>query len=84
MEKERKDMNVLIDEILNVCGGEDGPVDFQIMKYDRDNSKVFMNIMTKNEFLKLDDQNEIKQALLKFQKESNKFLKEIQEKIENM
>lgn len=84
MENERKKMNDVIDGFLDMMGGEDGPIDFQIMKYNRDNSKVFMNIMTKNEFLKLDDQNEIKQALLKFQKESNKFLKEIQEKIENM
>ena len=83
IKKENEKINDFVDMFLDMFGGEDGPVDFQIVKYDKENRDLFKKIMTNDKFLKLEEEHELKQTLLKFQKESNKFLKELYSKIED-
>lgn len=80
MEESRK----FINSFLEIFGVEDGPVDFQIMKFNRNNDDIFKEIMTNEKFLKLEDENILKQTLLKFQRESETFLKDLYSKVEKI
>lgn len=82
--KKMKESRDLINSFLEMFGGEDGPVDFQIMKFNRNNNEIFQKIMTNKNFLTLDDKDILKQTLLKFQKESETFLKDLYSKVENI
>lgn len=80
----RKKENFAIDMFLSFMGGENGIVDFKIVKIDKENNDVFFNIMGNINFLSLDEEHPIKQTLLKFEEESNKFLKQLYEKVEKL
>lgn len=82
--KKNKELSAFIDGFLEMFGREDGPVDFQLLKINRNNSELFQKIMTNEKFLKLEDENILKQTLLKFQKESETFLKDLYSKVENI
>lgn len=80
----RKKENFAIDMFLSLMGGENGIVDFKIVKIDKENKDIFFNIMENINFLSLDEEHPIKQTLLKFEEESNKFLKQLYEKVEKL
>lgn len=82
--EEIKKSKAFVDMFLEMFGGEGAPVDFQIMKFDKNNSDILKKIMLDDRFMRLEDTNTLKQALLKFQKESEVFLKVLYSEIEKL
>lgn len=77
--EERKDF---FDKLINFLGeDENAPMEFRIMKAHRDLGNAFSAIMTNKAFLKMNDDNELKQTVLKFFEEGTNLLKEISSKI---
>ena len=70
-----------IDMILDFIGGsKDGPIDFRVLKADRDFNKAVRDMMLKKGFLKLDD--EVKLALMNFYEQGIELVKDMNAKIE--
>lgn len=77
MEKEQEKKKDFVDVFLNMFGGENGLIDFQIIKADRDNSNIFKEIMMNETFERLDGKHRFKQGLLEYEKACNEFLKKL-------
>lgn len=74
----------VIDELINMLGGdEDSPIEMKIMKAEREFSKQLQEIMTKNDFLKMDKYDDAKATILKLLVEGRRILKEISIKLDN-
>ena len=72
----------VIDKILSIIAeGEDVPLDFKIMKENRNADKLFKEIMTNKKFLNLSNESEEKRALYNFLKQEVSFLEDLKEKM---
>lgn len=71
-----------IDFLLDLLGGsKDGPIDFRLLKADRDFNLAVKDLMKKDGFTKLED--EPKLALMNFYQQGMELVKEISSKLEN-
>lgn len=62
-EKEFEEKSSAVDFLLDMLGGtEEGPIDFKLMKAQRDLNKSMHELMGKSDFLKMD--NEPKKTIL--------------------
>lgn len=80
-EKEIKAKSSAMDMLLDLIGGgEDGPIDFKLMKAHRDLSKAMHDLMTKEGFLKKDD--EPKKAILSVLQQAIEVIKDASKSLE--
>jgi len=79
--KEIEKKSAGIDFLLDLIGGsKDGPIDFRVLKADRDFNRAVKGLMSKKGFLKLDD--EPKLAMINFYEQGLRLVKDINAKIE--
>ena len=79
-----KKNKLFVDMFLDIFGGENGPAEMKILKNDRDNSKLLRKILINTIFINLDDDNVLKQSLLKAVQEFNKFLNNLCSEVEKL
>ena len=65
---------IFLDIFLDIFGGENGLTEMRILKMNRDNDKLLRKILNNTIFIKLDEDNVLKQSLLKDEQEFNKLL----------
>lgn len=65
---------IFLDIFLDIFGGENGLTEMRILKMNRDNNKLLRKILNNTIFIKLDEDNVLKQSLLKAEQEFNRLL----------
>lgn len=81
-QKEFQKKSGAIDFLLDLLGGsKDGPIDFRLLKADKDFNLAVKDLMKKDGFTKLED--EPKLALINFYQQGIELVKEISSKLEN-
>lgn len=65
---------IFLDIFLDIFGGENGLTEMRILKMNRDNDKLLRKILNNTIFIKLDEDNVLKQSLLKAEQEFNRLL----------
>ena len=80
-EKEMEAKSSAMDFLLDLIGGgEDGPIDFKLMKAHRDLSRAMHDLMLKEDFLKKDD--EPKKAVLSILQQAIEVIKDTSNSLE--
>lgn len=74
--KEIKRKSAGIDLLLDIIGGsKDGPIDFRVLKADKDFNRAIKNLMSTRDFIKMPD--EPKLALISFFEQGMRLVKDI-------
>lgn len=75
---------IFLDMFLDMFGGENGLTELKILKMARDNDNLLREILGNTIFIKLDEDNVLKQSLLKAEQEFNNFLNNLCSELEKL